>query len=450
MTNTSKGRRLYEDMAYGPAPIANSFWRTTVPAMDCAALHGAVRCDTVIIGAGYTGLNAALALAEAGQDVVVLDANQPGWGASGRNGGFCCLGGAKAKAKTLAKRHGAEDALAYANAERDAVDHVAALLERHGIDADTHSKGETLLAHTPRRGKALAGDVAHIRETLGVEAEYLPAEALPEHGFNSPEFHGALTIPIGFALNPMKYVTGLAQAAMAAGVRIFGQSPVNAIDTGPTGAHRLSTEIGEVTARNLIVATNGYSSENLPPWLAGRVLPVQSSIIVTRPMTDDELKAQGWTTRQMTYDSRHLLHYFRLLPDNRMLFGLRAAYRATPAMHADTERRARTDFDRFFPAWRHVETEHFWSGLVALSRSLTPFAGPIPGMNNAWGAMCYHGNGVAMGSYAGQLLAAQITGTGPATPGLMRQPLRRFELGSWRRLALPAAYGWYALQDMMP
>lgn len=447
MPDTLPGRHLYEPMAYGPAPIADNFWRTTAAPPACPPIDGAQHCETAIIGAGFTGLNAALALARAGQDVVVLDANQPGWGASGRNGGFCCLGGAKLDFDGLAKRHGAGAAREYLDAERAAVDHVAALLADHGIEADTHSRGETLLAHRASRIAALQDRAAYYQRHYGIAPTVLPREALPEHGLNSPEFHGALTVPIGFALNPMKYIAGLTDAARAAGARLHGNSPVAALRRDATGAHLLHTPTGTIRATNLILATNGYGAEDLPRWLGGRVLPVQSSILVTRPLSGHELAAQGWTSRQMSYDTRHLLHYFRLLPDNRMLFGLRADYRATPAGFAATRKRARRDFDRMFPAWRGVDTAHFWSGLVALARNLTPFAGQVPGMDNTWAALCYHGNGVAMGSYAGRLLAARITGTGPPTPGLMSAPLRRFELGSWRRLILPLVYGWYEVQD---
>ena len=440
-------RRLYEPMAYGPDPIAESFWPTTV---DAVPVHAPVDCpleaEIAIIGAGFTGLNAALALAEAGRDVVVLEAEQPGWGASGRNGGFCCLGGAKAGPASLLKRYGEAETQNYYNAERTAVDHVASLLDRHRIEADTHSDGETLLAFRPKDMSVLDGLAEEMRRFQQVESELLPRDALRERGLASPEFHGALTTPIGFALNPMKYALGLARAVQAAGGRIFGHSAVTGIGRD-NGRHVLTTAGGQVRAKTLIVATNGYSSDDLPNWLAGRYLPVQSNVLVTRPLTDTELSAQGWTSHQMCYDTRHLLHYFRLMPDKRMLFGLRGAMKTTPGAHAQTRAIARADFDRIFPEWRHVETPHFWSGLLALARDLVPYAGPIDGMDNAWTAMCYHGNGVAMGSYAGRLLAAQITGDGPTTPALLRSVPRRFELGRWRRAVLPFAYTFYGLQD---
>ncbi|WP_372570320.1 NAD(P)/FAD-dependent oxidoreductase [Ruegeria jejuensis] len=439
--------RLFEDRAYGPEPIANSYWPTTASPPHYASLSGGHSCDTAIIGAGYTGLNAALNLAQAGQDVVVLEAEQPGWGASGRNGGFCCLGGSASGFTAMSRQVGRDGALAYLHAEREAVDFVRARLSEYGIDADSHSRGETRLAHSPSAAARMRDEAGAIRDIYGIEAEFLPREALASHGLTSPEFHAALTIPVGFALNPMKYVSGLARAVEAAGVRLYGSSAVTGLNTAPDGKHLLQMAQGEVRATNLIIATNGYSSETLPPWLGGRYLPVPSAIITTRVLTEGELAAQGWTSRQMCYDSRHLLHYFRLLPDNRMLFGLRAAWRCTEGGDAATLLQARADFDRFFPAWKDVEITHHWSGLICLSRNLTPFAGPVPGMTRAWAALCYHGNGVAMGSYAGALLAAQITGRGPATPALMTRGLRRFELGRWRRAILPLIYGWYGLMD---
>lgn len=445
--------RPYEDMAYGPGPIEASYWRETVPDAEThrwPKCEGEIRCDMVVVGGGYTGLSAALALAEAGADVVVLEAETPGWGASGRNGGFCCLGGAKLSPATLEKRYGRDDAERFFTAERVAVDLVAETLARFEIDADLHSRGETLLAH---RASDARGFQAQARETearFGVRCDVLGRSDLPAHGMASDEFHGALTVPIGFALNPLKYVLGLALAASAAGARIYATSPAQTI-TPETGGWRIATPRGTVLARKLLMATNGYGSDDLPPWMAGRFLPVQTNILVTREMTEAELAGQGWTSTQMCYDTRHLLHYFRLMPNRRMLFGLRGAMRSTEAAHEQVRATARADFERIFPAWRKVETPYFWSGFVALARDLTPFAGPLEGLENAFGAMCYHGNGVAMGSYAGTLLADLALGrpTRHPLPDLMRRSPPRFPFGRHRRLILPLTYRWYHFLDAL-
>ena len=124
--------------------------------------------------------------------------------------------------------------------------------------------------------------------------------------------------------------------------------------------------------------------------------------------TQAELEAQGWTSRQMCYDSRNLLHYFRLMPDNRFLFGTRGGLLSSPRAEAAAQARARRDFEAMFPAWSNVDTPFGWSGMVCLSRNRTPYVGPIPEMPGAFAALAYHGNGVAMGSYSGHMLAGLL------------------------------------------
>ncbi len=441
--------RIYEARAYGPDPVADCYWNTTVDAPeDWPAAEDDLTCDIAVIGAGFTGMNAALELAAAGVDVILLDAEKPGWGASGRNGGFCCDGGSKLSSATMRRRYGAEDEKAWRHAQRAAVDHVADMLDQYGIDADTHSDGETLLAHRPSDAAGFKDAAAAFQAAHGLKATVLPREALAEHGLASPEFHGALTTPIGFALNPLKYATGLARAARDAGIRIFGQSPVTAMDR--QGAFwSLTTPRARISAAKVIIATNGYSSENLPDWMRARYMPTQSSIMVTRPMTGTELQAQGFTSRQMSADTRILLHYFRLLPDNRFLLGMRGAIRADAASQAKVERQIRRNFETMFPAWAHVETAHYWSGFVCLTPRLTPFVGALDGLDGAYAAFAYHGNGVAMGSYSGRLVADAALGRAPTrpTPQFLSQPLRRYPFGRTRRTLLSLAYGWYQIRD---
>ena len=126
---------------------------------------------------------------------------------------------------------------------------------------------------------------------------------------------------------------------------------------------------------------------------------------------------------------------------------MRGGIRADAAAQAEMRERTEADFHAMFPMWQGVETPFFWSGLACLSRDLTPYAGPIAGIENAWTALAYHGNGVAMATWSGKLLAGQITGTGPAVPAVMRGPLRRFPLGRWRRALLRPAYQYYRLKD---
>lgn len=439
-------RRLYEPHAYGPAPLADSLWSET-PLPDHARAEGEIATDIAVIGGGYTGLSAALHLAEAGEGVTVLEAERIGWGASGRAGGFCCLGGSKISNAALTRRFGAQGRRDVRAAEKEAVALVEARIARHGWDVQRHSQGETLLAHTPRHWRALQAEVAQVREDYGVTPEMIPADALRQHGMNGP-FHGAMTIPVGFALNPRRYVRGLAEAAQAAGARLHAQSPVTGIARTGRG-FVLSTPTARITARRLVLATNGYSSEDVPDWLRGRYLPLQSNILATRPLTAEERDAQGWTTAQMCYDTRHLLHYFRLLPDGRFLFGMRGGVYADPRSNARLQAKIRRDFAAMFPAWRDVEIPHLWSGLVCLARNATPFVGPIPEMPGAFAGLAFHGNGVAMGSHAGRLLADLVRDRAPEAlyPAAFAAPPRRFPLGRFRRALLLGVNAALSLAD---
>ncbi|RFP90895.1 FAD-binding oxidoreductase [Rhodobacteraceae bacterium 63075] len=437
--------RIFPAHAYSDAPTRGCFWAETVPdsELERPPLEGRARADVAIIGAGFTGLNAALALARAGVSVTVLDARFPGWGASGRNGGFCCLGGAKASDSMLDRAHGKPARLAYRRAEMDAVAHVSDLLEIHDIDALTHSEGETVLAH--KRGIRFAEAAREVEENYGVTPTIHSTADLPGFGM-AGAFHGGMTTPVGFGLHPRAYLAGLLGAAEAAGVQVFGDSPVTGQDR--TARHCLTTPRGKLEADNLLIATNGYSSDALPPWLAARYMPAQSSVIVTRPLSEAEL-ANGWNSAQMAFDSRTLLHYFRLMPDRRFLFGMRGGLGASPRSEARVSRKIRADFERMFPFWRHVETPHYWSGMVCLSGGLTPFCGPVPGEKSTYAALAYHGNGVAMGSYAGALIADRILGQRALeVPQVMQTPPRRFPLGRFRRALMLPLYAGAWLRDL--
>lgn len=435
--------RPYEPRAYTDAPRAQCGWALDT---DWPVLPGNREAEVAIIGAGYTGLNAALTLAEAGVDVVVLEAQAPGWGASGRNGGFCCLGGSLLDPEGLTKRFGDAAGRGFVAAERAAIAHVADRIDHHDIDAQRHSDGEVMLAHRPRHARGFA-DEAKTLASHGIATEVLGKPDLERLGLGGPGFFGGLHIKEGFALDAGAYAVGIAHAARAAGAKIFAQSPVTGI-AKDAAHHVLTTPRGTVRAKHMILATNGYSADDVPRWLRGRFLPVQSNVLMTRPLTADEQAAQGWTSDLMAYDTRNLLHYFRLMPDGRFLFGMRGGISATVSAEARATARMKRHFAHMFPAWRDIETPHTWSGFVNFSPNLTPYLGPIDEDPTALAAMAYHGNGVAMGSFAGHLAARLILGE-DKRPEVMRKPLGRFPIPPLRRNLLRLSYPFATLFDLI-
>ena len=442
-----KMQRIYEPVAYGDDPIKECFWATSVPAPQYPPLDIDQDYDVAIIGAGFTGLSAAYELAKAGARVCVLEAEHPLFGATGRNGGFCCLGGAKASDAQIDRLVGKRGRLEYRQSEKAAVDLVAHRLDALGIDADVQPGGETELAHRAKDAAALRNEIPRIKENYGVAAVFHAQSELRQLGFGGP-FYGGLTTPVGFGLNPRKYALGLLQAAERLGAKVYGQSPVTGIKPTRKG-YGLQTPKARVRAEKVIIATNGYSSDDLPNWMRARYIPVQSSVIVTRPLTTPELQDQGYTSTRVAADSRQLLHYFRLLPDNRFLFGMRGGLFATPRHSASIAQQIRANFAEMFPAWRKAEIEYDWSGLICLTRNLTPFVGPIQEMPGVYAGFGYHGNGVAMGSYAGALLADLALGAQQKRlyPRLFQKPPRRFPLGRYRRHLLRPIYSLMAFQD---
>ncbi len=444
-------KRIYHPNASDPSIKANSWWEASATPMSNAPtpLEGDHTCDIAIIGGGYTGLNAAIILAQAGLKTCVAEAGHFGWGASGRNGGFCANTSTKKSLSEIASQYGFDEVRKVVQVQEDAIDQVRGFCAQVGISKDTPGKNaELAVAHTPYQFKQLQIESCEINQLLGLNTTVLDKQELSEIGAKSPAFHGGMILPWGFGLHPLNYLHALADAAIYAGATLSSQTEIQKIRY-ENGRYILSTKNIEIHAKKIIIATNGYTSESIPKWCKGRILPAVSSILVTRPITPDEQAAQGWSTHHMTYDTRTLLHYFRLLPDGRMMFGGRGATSGDLEKQSAFFPELRRQFDEIFPEWANIETDYQWSGFIGLNRKKALFIGPIETDQTAWASLAYHGSGVAMASWAGKTLAELILGQKnlDQLPRLYTDPTHKFPFDFLRPQYLKLAYTYYRQTD---
>jgi glycine/D-amino acid oxidase-like deaminating enzyme len=235
------------------------------------------------------------------------------------------------------------------------------------------------------------------------------------------------------------------------GGRIFGDSAVTAWRQDGSG-HVLETSAGKVRARHVVLATNGYTPAGVGGVLATRILPVFSNILVTRVLSQQELQEQGWLQPEIVADDRDLLHYFRLLPDGRFMFGGRGGISGHKPEEAMICRRLQREFGILFPAWQDVSFDYFWSGLVCLCRDLVFHLGRVPGRDNAWYGLAFHGGGVSMASWSGAALAEMIVGSQNSrykVPGPMLKSMPAMPIPSLRPWYLRSAYAWYGIKERL-
>ncbi len=445
-------KTLYHPSIYHDTRPVDSWWEASLtPSEDTfTPLESEENCDVAVIGGGYTGLSAALHLArDHGIDVRVLEAGHIGWGASGRNGGFCCLAASKLSIQALIARYGLAETKRFFAAQLDGIDLVAQLAAEEGIDYDRQGDGNWTVAHHPARFNELEAEAAALTRTLGIPTTLYSAREFAEVGHDSTEQFGALHTAAGFGLHPLKFLRGLALAAGRRGARLHPHSRVLDWQRGG-GRHRLRTAGGWLSAQRVILATNGFTPEDLHPACDGRTLPALSNILTTRPLTEDELAAQCWRSDSPVCNTRQLLFYYRLLPDRRFLFGARGDMTGRPR---DSERMRvwlRRRLGEVFPAWRNVPISHFWRGLVCFTRDLTPALGQLEDDPSVFYGFGYQANGVNTAPWAGRALARLIAGrrNDPAAlPAVLAGPAPRFPFAALRPWYLRGAWLYYRLTD---
>jgi glycine/D-amino acid oxidase-like deaminating enzyme len=382
-----------------------TFWLDTLemPAPQQRALPD--RVDVAVIGAGFTGLSAARTLAKLGATVAVLESQTVGWGASSRNGGMV-LTGLKLGTATLISRYGREATQRMYAASLASIDCVEQIVREENIECDFARRGHLEVACKAKHFTEFQRAVEVVAREFNHPLRIVPKSELSTE-IGSPIYHGGLVDETSAGVNPARYVAGLARAAERAGAAIFEQARVTSIDRATNngaGGWKVTTPRGTLHARDVLVATSGYTS-SVTPTLQRKIIPIGSYIIVTEVLPE-KLAAELSPRNRMIFDSKNYLYYYRLTPDRRMLFGGRAAFfpetESTIRTSAEILRAGMIDV---YPQLRDTKVDYVWGGTLDFAFDIMPHAGQIDGMYFSVG---YAGHGVAMSTYLGGKIAEAI------------------------------------------
>jgi glycine/D-amino acid oxidase-like deaminating enzyme len=420
------------------------YWHTTVQMPDDSSLTPIpADVDVAVIGGGYTGLSAARTLAQHNINVVVLEAETIGWGASSRNGGMA-LTGLKAGMATVVKKYGRELAKRLFQYSLDSVDTVEQIIKEENINCGFARTGHLFTASKPKHYEALKDEVDFMAKEFNHKVRLVSAGELKSE-IGSDIYHGALVDEASGGLNPAQYVAGLAVAAEKAGAILCARARVNRLGAARSGKRFvIETERGSLSAKSVLVATSGYTG-NVTKKLQRKIIPIGSFIIATEKLSDglaNELSPKN----RMIFDTKHFLNYFRLW-DNRMIFGGRAAFfpenENTVSQSAEILRR---EMASVYPQLDDIKVEYAWGGTLDFAFDQMTHVGEVDGMFYSLG---YAGHGVAMGTHLGKTVAeAMVKGNIKEHPfaqfDFPNAPLGLYDGRPW---FLPFAGMWYKILD---
>jgi glycine/D-amino acid oxidase-like deaminating enzyme len=377
------------------------YWWDDVPRPNLPEAPLPAQVDVAVIGAGYTGLHAALQTARGGRSTLVIDAEEAGWGCSTRNGGQVSTS-IKPSYELLARRHGAQRAFDILKEGQRSLEFIGNFIEGEGIACDFQRVGRFHAAHNAQQYELLARRVARQPSGLEVEAHMVPR--IDQHSeLGTDAYFGGAVYTQHCSVHPARYHQGLLDRALAAGVQVAPRSPVTGI-TREGALFRLTTARGTVLARDVVVATNGYTG-GVTPWLRRRVIPIGSYMIATQELAPGLMDTLIPRNRIVS-DTRRVVYYYRASPDRtRILFGGRVSHSETdprlsaPLLHADMV--------KVFPELAGTGISHSWCGLVAYTFDELMHVGQHGGMHYAMG---YCGAGVGTASYFGMRIGQQVLG----------------------------------------
>jgi len=409
--------------------------------LSLGPLDGSRRTDVCIIGGGYTGLSSALHLAQRGYDVVLLEARKPGWGASGRNGGHLCSGQRKDQVE-LAEMVGEDAARQLWELAEAAKNLSKQLIVEHGIECNL-KPGIAHPNHKPGYDKGSREYADYLQRRYDYDQiSYLERDAMAEL-VGSDSYYGG-TLDMGAAhLHPLNYALGIADAAIAAGARLYQSTVVEGYQEG--SPNRIMTNCGTVEADHIVLACNGYLGK-LERRVSGKIMPINNFVVATEPLSDEQLRTINPRDVAIA-DSRFVVNYYRLSADKRMLFGGGENYRQN--FPGDIPAFVRKPMLQVYPQLADTRIDYAWGGTLAVTLNRMPHFGRL-GKHNTYFAQGYSGQGVAMATLAGKLLADAIAGEAESFDLFGTIPTRDFPGGDllrWPGLVLGMSY--YALRDRL-
>jgi len=419
----------------------DSFWaHTATPAELNPPLTKSIKTDVVIIGAGFTGLRAALTLAEASTQVTVLDAADVGWGASGRTGGQVNPMLPFNTPDKIRQLVGDTHFELLTQASLGSADELFDLIRKHDIDCQARQNGWLRVDHTP---KVQALSVANAETWNQYGAEMIPVDADEvEKISGTSAYYSGVVVPKGGAVQPLSLARGLARRAKELGAKIYGNSPVSSIKHGNTG-WTVSTPNGQVNADWVVLATNGYT-DKLFTGLADTIMPIHPIQIASDSLTDEQIGAilpQGHTIS----DTRRVIMYSRREPGNRLVFGGHGKMQSN-GQSSGFEWLIK-DVERIWPSLKGVNWQFRWGGNIALTADRLPHLHePEKGLIAGLG---YNGRGVAMSHVMGRVMAERVLGAMPETLPFPVTDVKKYPFRSTQLMGEGTAVSWMRFLDSL-
>lgn len=425
-------------------PSTDSYWQTTAQAINTNEVHNDLNTDVTIIGAGYTGLSCAIELAQSGiSNIAVIDANHIGWGCSSRNAGFVLPGSGRLSYQELVQRFGKADTSNLHEQYMSAISLVERRVANLSGQADRTETGYLKLAHSKAWFTKLINSADYLKNNFDYEVEVIDREHFNNNYVNHEQVYGAIRYKNGFGINPLKLINHYAHLASELGVRVYSNSPALQITKTDKGLHQVITPNGVIRSQKLVIATNGYTPKALNSPINGKILPVLTSVIVTRPLTQSELQQSNFKTHQVMMDTRELKYYYRLLPDNRILFGGRSAITGKASSNPKYKIRLLNELKASFPGLNSVTIDYAWSGWISVAFDQMPHI--FKTNDNIFYATGYCGSGVSFSAWAGKQLSDLICEHNVSSPLITELPT--FPFAPLRRLGQRFYYQYGRFKD---